>query len=893
MHFVLWNEVYYNNIQQPILFVRQNKIWLRCSSAKIIEDAAKDIQTIIRGSHPILICPLVKHGSPCLEDCRSDRIPITHQCRFYERTLDSYSKQAEKDKQEVSEQLDFEPLSPEQNKFRGIIIAAAKSNISFNSLCSRHFRELLELCISDDSISDQRNTISFNYRRIAKEIYTIGGQLKRKTIAKIRGKTITIMLDGGRVAKNHITAITLLVHDSSDGPLFWDLGPSCSSADDYYALATHYITELDQFNVHVFAFCTDGLLPQKQALNRPELCSSAVLPIMHPIWLYCGNHLTNLVVHDATTKNQPLSKLRQAATNFSNIAREPNNVSLLGGVCPGFIVTRWLALGNITNFIRRRQSQILQSKLLTKMQLCQLLEFEILLYPLNNLHKSLEDNHTRLSDVFLLLRTTIRDYICIANDPALMTSLHLVRVILSFVYSRFLKGYQGDLYALAYCYTPGGIKQYRKHHLSWTIPNYNATPHHTDTPVQESQQPSSPSQRGGVFSYDELSYSFSCLQGKAETTPDVTVSFLEESNVFIPSSGLSLLLKQMHEMKTNLQEEQDIPNPGKTTEVKERVPFLGDSPSDGEQDVLGILDATLASANDVYIPPVSTSPSSQTPTLSSSSSSSSSSSRPLPPFVLPSDVEVSTSSSSAHSSSSSGTTSSSSSSSSSNSTVSSIHHPYNLRPGKTVIIIEEDDDDTNNEQDCSVESETVIPSLSDSVLSSQSSPESYPQIQINPPPVSEKEQTVYTRMIDMENTILAFPPYVSAEGERQLISDIYSLCTNFWNVRIEHAFAYSMEIIFPTATEDTRRKLHSCFLSFIAPSSQYEDISDPLAFHYHSGRKDNASRLFNFQAWCLLSAGCSEASCERIFSIIKWIIGDRRGKLKLETITHILHIICS
>ena len=48
--------------------------------------------------------------------------------------------------------------------------------------------------------------------------------------------------------------------------------------------------------------------------------------------------------------------------------------------------------------------------------------------------------------------------------------------------------------------------------------------------------------------------------------------------------------------------------------------------------------------------------------------------------------------------------------------------------------------------------------------------------------------------------------------------------------------------------------------------------------------------VYSYIVQNLPTAPCSEASCETLFSIAKWIIGSRRQKMKLATLTFLLHI---
>ena len=72
-----------------------------------------------------------------------------------------------------------------------------------------------------------------NYHRLSETLIKIGKEFKLTTIHKIEHKTVTIMLDKGRIGKSDCTAVIVTVHDSPEGPLFCDLGYPFKSREDY------------------------------------------------------------------------------------------------------------------------------------------------------------------------------------------------------------------------------------------------------------------------------------------------------------------------------------------------------------------------------------------------------------------------------------------------------------------------------------------------------------------------------------------------------------------------------------------------------------------------------------------------------------------------------------
>ena len=215
---------------------------------------------------------------------------------------------------------------------------------------------------------------------------------------------------------------------------------------------------------------------------------------------------------------------------------------------------------------------------------------------------------------------------------------------------------------------------------------------------------------------------------------------------------------------------------------------------------------------------------------------------------------------------------------------------YNLRPGKTVIVIADDQDDETSESE----------SPSHSEAGEQREPESLGTTN----PVTSTSQALLTEpkmdfdgshpsIASYEAKYLSLPKYKNDIEEQQLITSIICCATGYWSLRLRSAFKDMLGKLLPTLDSESLHLMEREFEDFITPNSKRQILTDSYAFHYHLGASSHPSKLFNFQAWCVLSAGCSESSCERIFSLAKWIVGERRCRLKLQTISHLLHILCN
>ena len=873
---------------KPTLLCKEKKLWIRFSvfqkkdetDAPQVEEDATDVRPKQRltTAHSIYICPLVKNGIACVDDTRSDKMKEKpHRCKFYQNTLDSYFNPKSHDIQPSIEEERDEPhlstLSEEDRKFRKLVCAMAKCNISFKALQSSAFKDLLTELSQGSDDSSGYSLLQYGYRKISRMLCTLGNEIKESVIRRISNQTVTIMFDGGRIAKTDVIAVTIVPHDSSGKPLFWDFAPSCRTREDYYKLANHYITELDQYSVHVFAFCTDGLASQRMALTDSSIKHSAVVPHMSPIWIHCCNHLTNLALLDAIAKCNFLARLRQITTEFAKEARTSKSISKLGVVCPGYVVTRWLALSNICSFVRKNKETILESQLITPETLSLIVQFEVLLFPLLQLHLAIESDGTRLSDIFPLLRQTLVAYLAIAISPAIQgEALHAVRILLTSLYCRFLTGGQGALHVYSYCCTPTGIANYQQHSLSWIDTRKKPIKRKAGYSLEDDFR--SPSPDDSLFSFASLRRSFTFFEESTPIPPvepercTILIDDIVEAE-FSKNNELFSLLKGLEEIQQQMVE-QTREDTVRTHEVIERQPNLPETvlqgkrkdKSEGEdddedrdtpssEDLLGLLEATIESEMDQYQEPPSTSSSSSSSSSSSCSSSASSS--------------------------------------------------YNLRPGKTVIVIDDDDESeeindssttgAGNELLQSTEAESGVEGSATTLATPLVKKRilfSIPQWDDTTP---DAEEIIIQRIRKSEEMIAAYPPYVDTKSEMDLIETIFYLFTCNWEVRLDHEMPGIINQSFLNVSERLSVALYSEYYLYCRPSKDAEHHSDSYQLHWKLARRGHPAKLFHYHAWCLSSVTCTEASCERLFSLAKWVVGDRRGRLKLETITHICRIL--
>ena len=800
---------------KPSLVAKNNKLWIT------YQPLEKKLSGCTK--HLAYLCPMVRNGFPCIASTRSDTT-VAHQCQFYtqQRSITSYVKS-----QSSADPEENNMLTPEEERYRSIIMCLAECNIPFNALRKPAFQQMLTLLYSPLTITGGLPPVpKFSHDALVKTLISLGKKQKNTIIESIQGKTITVMIDGGKIGKNYCTSITLLPHEGQTGPIFWELGPSCRTKEDYLELANAIIREMDAYSVHVFAFCTDGLSSQRGALISDELISSKVIPMLRPQWIYCGNHLTNLVVQKSIASDPDLNKLSELIRDFSRSTRNTKDWKAIGGICPGFVITRWLVLEDICTFIRTHEDAIMKSGLLNVHQLFEIMQLEVLLLPLMDLHHKLESNDCRLSDVFPLILRTIQQYDLITKNKSIREkALHGVRIILTNLYKRFMFGERGDLYAIAYVLTPKGLEEYHKHKFSWHAEAY-------PEPLSVQKKLGFQTPAGGPFAFNSICEAYvELLKKHVSTNPEQIQLTVPDP----PSKGAKKTRIQLTELLQKLSTADRLArdHSDSATSSEEKNNRSDDAQLDDTVDILGIIEATLASDGDEYV------------------ETSSSHIEEASMTSAPADASAT----------------SSCSSSSSSSSCSSTACGYNLRPGKTVIVIEDDSDDP--------------------VLEDMDEGMNQADIASETPPAHATTQS------DPEKTqaLLDLPRYTNDSREYEYIKELQSLFFANWPSRLREGYKSLISCIIRDATPELLGSFRRQFVDMLTPSPHKHISLDPYRFHYQNAETSTEARLFSFVNWCILSAGSSEASCERVFSDGSWIVGNRRGQLKLEVITYILHIL--
>ncbi|KAH7826062.1 uncharacterized protein MONOS_12692c2 [Monocercomonoides exilis] len=128
------------------------------------------------------------------------------------------------------------------------------------------------------------------------------------------------------------------------------------------------------------------------------------------------------------------------------------------------------------------------------------------------------------------------------------------------------------------------------------------------------------------------------------------------------------------------------------------------------------------------------------------------------------------------------------------------------------------------------------------------------------------------------------------EKEKEVCDQVVCSISSCWDTRIRQSFERYITTVLSNQSKEIRDICFKLFLEFLneAPSFIYED--DIQKFYAEITKKGPIQTIYSNICFSLVSSPCSEASCERIFSRMKRISGDRRHSLSLEALNALLTI---
>eukprot|EP00770_Monocercomonoides_exilis_P003502 MONOS_3483.1-p1 / transcript=MONOS_3483.1 / gene=MONOS_3483 / organism=Monocercomonoides_exilis_PA203 / gene_product=unspecified product / transcript_product=unspecified product / location=Mono_scaffold00082:99855-100860(+) / protein_length=305 / sequence_SO=supercontig / SO=protein_coding / is_pseudo=false len=128
------------------------------------------------------------------------------------------------------------------------------------------------------------------------------------------------------------------------------------------------------------------------------------------------------------------------------------------------------------------------------------------------------------------------------------------------------------------------------------------------------------------------------------------------------------------------------------------------------------------------------------------------------------------------------------------------------------------------------------------------------------------------------------------EKEKTILQEIQNLLYTNWFPRLDRSFTnYARSVL----KDYGNNSITACKLFFENQmKSKPEEMleKDPEIFYNVIAEFGNLQSLYSGLCLSLILSPCSEASCERIISKIKNIIGDKRNSISLQTLEALLHI---
>ena len=871
MHYKVYLLPYFNiTITNISLEYLNNHLWIKFK--KVRDGHIHD------KNHSFYVCPAIFSNQPCSRIIRNDYPAIyAHRCRkelVHQQSIlafphTSLSHQFSSEEQFIFQQamitagqsskpaVDYELLN-------AFVEAIAKSNISFNAVCSDAFRNFLELLVRrvlpPETVFPQRLFQTLHYRNLIDIILTIS---KRRTLEMqevLQGKCVTVMMDGGVVGNSKITAITLLINQPHTLPLFLGLEPPCANEEDYRNLATKLIQDLSHIGADVVAFCSDGLASQKKALS--SLISSELdhPTVMRPFHIYCSNHLMNLVIQHSCERNGLLHSIADMLRDISRDARVYSASKVIGQICPAFVETRWYTLTDICQFTIKNREILLELGLILPDALLAIMKFHILFNPLFHLHAYFEHTASRLSFVFPYVMNCIHDLLSLANTSLFKGSwLYSIRTVVSCIYEYFISGERGNLFGLAYFLHPIGRHVfhqsiYRLHrNKKFNIPiiqdqsttqenQIHYTPEQlsaqfrssakqklqsemeddilkdsqtttTSASSSSSTRASSPipptfSQVGS--SYDggnslPLTTSFAYaamkrLKMRDDQSTETQLLPADDQELVLSDPDLITLIEEFETISAVIEPTSDPADSSTSHPVTGEAAVQQSTPEEFSGDFFGLLEASMDMKDGTY------------------KEKHSSSSKQIPKEQ-------------------------------------SISHPYSTRTKGFTSVIEDD----------------VIPIEQPSGTPSRTfSRDSVPNIALLP----MKQQ----------------PAYTNDETEKVHLSNLREALEGNWAERLEQGYRDFLENHLLETNPGVISQLVDIMRHSLAPARDGE-IMDANSYYWSMSLNGDVEALFGYIAANIADAVCSEASCERVFSIVKWIIGDRRYALKLRTLEVLVRLV--
>ena len=155
------------------------------------------------------------------------------------------------------------------------------------------------------------------------------------------------------------------------------------------------------------------------------------------------------------------------------------------------------------------------------------------------------------------------------------------------------------------------------------------------------------------------------------------------------------------------------------------------------------------------------------------------------------------------------------------------------------------------------------------------------------PSVTEEEDTV---ILLGSNQIFKHGAFTTVQKEEEYISSIFNDIINVWYVKLTKVFAEHVAKVVPQNLKGLGERMMDIYKRQLFGRNHHTILCGPMddVREYASGDKN--SQFFSRVTAALLFSSCSESSCERLFSHVKFISGKRRYNLTLSTLNNSISI---
>ena len=725
-----------------------------------------------------------------------------------------------------------------------------KCNISFTAATSYPFKNFLRefsLLFNPQATAEITTILSkLHLKALARMVVLINKQQKEKILNTIKNKSVSLMMDAAEIGGKSLLAITLLPHSVLSKPLFWKLIIGSSGAESYAKVSEHLINELSYNSTRVLFFCTDGLVAQRSGI---ESCTPKQVGdlIFFPYHIWCCSHLNNLVMQESIRSSDILSQTKNKLLVFGNEARKPANRTMLKARCPTFVETRWYALNDIVTFALNHRKESCKLGILDDETVVQFYHFKILLYPLIKLHLHFENNLCRLRHVFPAVIYSINLYFSLALKGIFRGSwLSAIKLITRFLYKRFLQDSTGNVHAAAYSLTQEGTisRQAGTFSRPLSFPTLNnprlceKISSNPCVPSVSSTVPT-PLPLSTVYVDDAIHHILT-----VHFPPAILPSISALPRPDVQSDEYIKTLVDNNKELTELIELQELMQIDEQSGgIEDKSQHTGEEEEQSEGiSFLELLDDQLvdSESDEEYI-----------------------------------DSSYSTSSSS-----------SSSSASSSSSTVTATAKETAETESQIAKSLRRNELIYDAQTQSVVSLRTLLKKKQTLQMTTSSSSSSAMLI--------DSPTSLVTWDEEGDEEVLELEPYLSPT-DRELVkelSELYTLVHGHWYDRIIKGFQHYSQRVLRQAPPQFLSSLLEHFSAYL---ESYSDVAgQDLDALFCSRSVDTPyTAIYSYLAHGLVSASCSEASCERCFSLLRWIVGNRRYSLSLNSLACLLSLCMS